>query len=318
VNINWGRNMPRIIRVAAAQVGPITKDDPKEEVVERLIVLMEEAARRGADLVCYPECALTTFFPRYLLSQEEVDRYFERTMPNPFVQPIFDKGRELGIGFHLGYAELDGDKHYNSSLLVDGNGEVVGKYRKSHIPGTAVPIPGQRYQHLERRYFLEGDTGLRVWDAFGGRIGLAICNDRRWPETWRVLGIKGAELVIVGWNTPLTHYRNNLSYSRLAEFHNKLSLQAGCYQNGVWSVGVAHCGEEESGYILMGQSMIVSPLGEVVAMSSTLEDEVIDATIDLDAGKTIREGVFNFELYRRPELYSVITDPIGRNTKTSS
>lgn len=133
-----------------------------------------------------------------------------------------------------------------------------------------------------------------------------------------MLGIKGAELVIVGWNTPLTHYRKNLSYSRLAEFHNKLSLQAGCYQNGVWAVGVAHCGEEESGYVLMGQSMIVSPLGEVVAMSSTLEDELIDATIDLDAGKTIREGVFNFELYRRPELYGVITDPVGRNPKASS
>lgn len=301
----------RRLHVAAAQLGPIYKDDTREEVLERLIALMDEAARRNVELVCYPECAITTFFPRYLLNWDEVEKYFEKSMPNPSVQPLFDQAKELGIGFHLGYSELDGDKHYNSSILVDQVGRIIGKYRKSHIPGTREPVPGQKFQHLERRYFLEGDTGFKVWDAFKGKIGLAICNDRRWPETWRVLGIQGVELVIVGWNTPLTHYRRGLSYSRLAEFHNRLSLQAGCYQNGTWAVGVAHCGEEEPGYVLMGQSMIVSPLGEVVAMSTTLGDELINFEIDLDAGKEIKEGVFNFELYRRPELYKIISDTSG-------
>lgn len=301
----------RRLHVAAAQLGPIYKDDTREEVLERLIALMGEAARRNVELVCYPECAITTFFPRYLLNWDEVEKYFEKSMPNPSVQPLFDRAKELGIGFHLGYSELDGDKHYNSSILVDQVGRIIGKYRKSHIPGTSEPVPGQKFQHLERRYFLEGDTGFKVWDAFKGKIGLAICNDRRWPETWRVLGIQGVELVIVGWNTPLTHYRRGLSYSRLAEFHNRLSLQAGCYQNGTWAVGVAHCGEEEPGYVLMGQSMIVSPLGEVVAMSTTLGDELINFEIDLDAGKEIKEGVFNFELYRRPELYKIISDTSG-------
>ncbi|MFB0558600.1 MAG: nitrilase-related carbon-nitrogen hydrolase [Candidatus Bathyarchaeia archaeon] len=301
----------RRLHVAAAQLGPIYEDDTREEVLERLIALMGEAARRNVELVCYPECAITTFFPRYLLNWDEVEKYFEKSMPNPSVQPLFDRAKELGIGFHLGYSELDGDKHYNSSILVDQVGRIIGKYRKSHIPGTSEPVPGQKFQHLERRYFLEGDTGFKVWDAFKGKIGLAICNDRRWPETWRVLGIQGVELVIVGWNTPLTHYRRGLSYSRLAEFHNRLSLQAGCYQNGTWAVGVAHCGEEEPGYVLMGQSMIVSPLGEVVAMSTTLGDELINFEIDLDAGKEIKEGVFNFELYRRPELYKIISDTSG-------
>jgi predicted amidohydrolase len=305
--------MPRLLRVGAAQVGPIYRDDTRGEVVERLIALMEEAVGKGVELVCYPECALTTFFPRYLLEWSEAERYFDESMPNSSVQPLFDRARELGVGFHLGYSELDGGKRYNSSILVDKEGRIIGKYRKSHIPGTSEPIPGQRFQHLERRYFLEGDTGFRVWDAFGGRIGMAICNDRRWPETWRVLGMQGVELVIVGWNTPLTHYRKGISYSRLAEFHSKLSLQAGCYQNGTWAIGVAHCGEEEPDYVLMGQSMIVSPLGEVVAMSTTLRDELISSTIDLDAGKEIKEGVFNFELYRRPELYKIISEPTGTN-----
>ncbi len=115
-------------------------------------------------------------------------------------------------------------------------------------------------------------------------------------------------MVIVGWNTPLTHYRRAFEYSRLAEFHNRLSLQAGCYQNGTWGVGVAHCGEEEPGYVLMGQSMIVSPWGEVVSLASTIGDEVVDAVIDLEAGRDVKEGVFDFELYRRPELYRVISE----------
>jgi predicted amidohydrolase len=300
--------MRRPIHVGAAQVGPIYKEEPREEVVERLIGLMEEAARRGVELVCYPECSLTTFFPRYLLDSSEVDEYFERSMPGPSTQPLFDRAKELGVGFHLGFAELNGDKHYNTSILVGKDGEIIGKYHKSHIPGSRDPVPGRKFQHLERRYFLEGDTGFKVWPAFSGRVGMAICNDRRWPETWRVLGMQGVELVIVGWNTPLTHYRKAFEYSRLAEFHNRLSLQAGCYQNGTWAVGVAHCGEEEPGYVLMGQSMIVSPWGEVVSLASTIGDEVIDAVIDLEVGRDIKEGVFNFELYRRPELYKIITD----------
>lgn len=300
--------MQRSIHVGAAQVGPIYKEEPREEVVERLMGLMEEAARRGVELVCYPECALTTFFPRYLLDSSEVDEYFERSMPGPSTQPLFDRAKELGVGFHLGYAELDGDRHYNTSVLVGKDGEIIGKYRKSHIPGSRDPVPRRKFQHLERRYFLEGNTGFKVWPAFGGRVGMAICNDRRWPETWRVLGLQGVELVIVGWNTPLTHYRKAYEYSRLAEFHNRLSLQAGCYQNGTWAVGVAHCGEEEPGYVLMGQSMIVSPWGEVVSLATTIGDELIDAVIDLEAGRDIKEGVFNFELYRRPELYKVISE----------
>ena len=300
-------NNPRFLHVAAAQVGPIYEDEPRDETVERLITLLEEAAKRNVDLVCYPECALTTFFPRMILNEKRLLGYFGKSMPSPIVQPLFDRARELQVGFALGYAELDGDRRYNTSILVGKDGEVIGKYRKSHIPGTYEPVPGQSHQHLERRYFMEGDTGFQVWDAFNGKMGMAICNDRRWPETWRCLGIQGVELVIVGWNTPSTHYRTARSYSRLAEFHNRLSLQAGCYQNGTWAVGVAHCGEEAPGYVLMGQSMIVSPLGEVIAMSYSLRDDLVDAVIDLDAGREIKEGVFNFDLYRRPELYTPIT-----------
>ena len=300
--------MSRSLRVAAGQIGPIYKDEPRVEIVERLIALLEEAAIRKVELICYPECALSTFFPRSMLEWNEVDRYFDKSMPNPSVQPLFDRAKELGIGFCLGYAELDGNKRYNTSILVNKDGKIIGKYRKSHIPGTEEPMPGQRFQNLERRYFLEGDTGFKVWPAFGGYVGMAICSDRRWPETWRVMGMQGVELVLTGWNTPY----QRTGFRRLVEFHNRLALQAGCYQNATWAVGTAHCGEEEPGFIMIGQSMIVSPLGEVIAMSSTLHDEVIDATIDLDMGRELKEGaIYNFEKYRRPDLYKVITERKG-------
>jgi predicted amidohydrolase len=298
--------MSRLLRVGAAQVGPIYKEETRPEIVERLIALLEEAARRGVELICYPECSLSTFFPRMMMDWSEADKYFDKTMPNPSVQPLFDRAKELGIGFHLGYAELDGSRHYNTSILVDKNGNIVGKYRKSHIPGYSKPInDGRIFQNLERHYFLEGDTGFQTYSVFGGNIGLAVCNDRRWPETWRVLAMKGAELIIVGWNT--SYYFSG----RLTEFHNKLSIQSGCYQNGVWAVGISHCGEEEPGWIMMGQSMIVSPLGEIVAMSSTLHDELIDATIDLNVGL---EKKLSFKKYRRPDLYKIITEQKGAIT----
>jgi predicted amidohydrolase len=175
----WCRPLERFLHLALAQVGSILADEPRSRIVERLVVLMEEASSRGAKLVCYPECALSTFFPRMLLSEEELDKYFDAEMPNVSVQSLFDKSRELGVGFYLGYAELDAGKMFNTSILVDEQGRIIGKYRKSNVPGTSDPIPEQKFQHLERRYFLPRDTGFKVIDVFGARVGMIICNDRR-------------------------------------------------------------------------------------------------------------------------------------------
>ena len=94
---------------------------------------------------------------------------------------------------------------YNTYVLVDKTGAIAGKYRKVHIPGHAEDEPHRPFQHLERRYFEESPDGFGVVNAFGGIVGMAICNDRRWPETYRVLGLQGVELVLIGYNTPL-HY----------------------------------------------------------------------------------------------------------------
>ena len=301
--------MSRKFVVAAAQMGPIARDEPRASAVSRMCAMMRSAHARGAALVVFPELALTTFFPRwYMQDTAEIDQWFETEMPNGEVKPLFDLARELKIGFHLGYAELTPEgRHFNTAILVSAQGEVVGKYRKIHLPGHFENEEWRPFQHLEKRYFEKGDVGFPVFDAFGGKLGMCICNDRRWPETWRMLGLGGAELVVLGYNTPL-HYPPAPEHDHLQYFHNELSVQAGCYQNGLWAVAVAKAGMEE-GSELIGGSVIVAPTGEIVARCVTSGDEVISAEIDLDRCTEIRANVFNFALHREPQDYALITAP---------
>ena len=213
-----------------------------------MIALMRAAKSHGCDLVVYPECALTAFFPHWWYErQQDIDEYFEREMPNAATQPLFDCARELSIGFHLGYAELAYEegvaRHYNTSILVGNDGRIIGKYRKIHLPGHREHEPSRPYQNLEKRYFDVGNLGFPVFRAFGGIIGMAVCNDRRWPETYRVMGLQGVEMIVLGYNTPI-HNPPAPEHAPLALFHNQLVMQAGAYQNATWVVGVAKAGDE--------------------------------------------------------------------------
>ena len=301
--------MVRSIRVGAAQLGPISRDAERSEVVDRLVVLMRQASDEGCQLVVFPELALTTFFPRWYLDDvpEELDSYYETEMPGPETQPLFDEAKSLGIGFYLGYAELTPEKtRYNSAILVDADGSIVGRYRKVHMPGHEEHEPDRPFQHLERRYFKEGPDGFDVWEAFNGIIGMGLCNDRRWPETYRVMGLQGVELILIGYNTPL-HYAPDPSQNPLQSFHNQLVMQAGAYQNGTWVIGVAKGGVEE-GVDSLAESMIIAPSGQIVAQAETTDDELIVADCDLDWCKHYKETLFDFDRYRRPEMYKLITE----------
>ncbi len=306
--------MSRILTVGGAQLGPIARNEPRGSVVQRMLALLREAKERGCGLVVYPELALTSFFPRWHIeNEEELNGFYEREMPNEETRPLFEEAARLQIGFHLGFAELteeNGKFHrYNTAILVDPSGHVIGKYRKIHLPGHAEEDPKRMFQHLEKRYFDVGNLGFKVWKAMGGLIGILICNDRRWPEAFRVLGLQGVELVLIGYNTPTL---NGLLFEppHLRAFHNHLSMQAGAYQNGAWVVGVAKAGREE-GIDMMGRSVIISPTGEIVAQSLTLEDELIVAKCDLEAGRYLRETTFDFAAHRRPEHYGLIVETTG-------
>jgi predicted amidohydrolase len=275
---------------------------------------LREAHSAGAKLVVFPELALTTFFPRYWMEdQAEIDAYFEHEMPNAATRPLFDEAHRLGIGFYLGYAELTAaagqTRRYNTAILVAPDGKPVGRYRKIHLPGHSEHLPKAPFQHLEKRYFDVGNEGFKVWRAMGANLGMCICNDRRWPETYRVMGLQGVEMVLLGYNTPV-HHPPAPEHDALGNFHNQLSMQAGAYQNGTWVVGVAKCGREE-GCDMIGQSQIIAPSGETVAMCTTLGDELCVARCDLDLTRSYKETTFNFARHRRPEHYRMIVDRTG-------
>ena len=307
--------MPRVVRVGGAQLGPLQRADTRQVAVDRMLALLDQAHDQECDLVVFPELALTTFFPRWNIEvQSELDRYFEREMPNDDVKPLFDKARAYGIGFYLGYAELcreNQETHrFNTSILVDKAGHIVGKYRKVHLPGHEAFDPKRSFQHLEKKYFEPGDLGFPVWPYQGGLFGMCICNDRRWPETYRVMGLKGVEMVILGYNTPSENSQRPEEGPEMRTFHNRLSVQSGAYQNGTWIVAVAKAGTED-GHELLGGSTIVHPSGKIIAETKTHDDELIVADCDLDDCNFFKETVFDFARHRRIEHYGLIVEQTG-------
>jgi predicted amidohydrolase len=304
--------LSRVLRVAAAQSGPIQKAESRQAVVRRMIDLLDQAKAQRCDLVVYTELALTTFFPRwYMTDQAEIDAWFEREMPNPAVRPLFEKAAEYKIAISFGYAELTPQgRRFNTSIMIDRDGRIVGKYRKVHLPGHADYDPQRAFQHLEKRYFEPGDLGFPVWRTMGGILGMCICNDRRWPETYRVMGLQGVEMIVLGYNTPSMNSQKATEGPALRMFQHKLSLQAGAYQNSTWVVATAKCGVED-GHPLFGGSAIVNPDGEIVAEAKTEDDELVVADCDLDATVFGKKTVFDFARHRRIEHYGRITAQTG-------
>jgi predicted amidohydrolase len=309
--------MPRIVTVAAAQLGAIQKADSRESVIRRMLALMDEAKGKGADFIVYPELALTTFFPRwYHENRAEADMWFEKAMPNAVTAPLLDRAKKFAMGITFGYAELTPDgHHFNTSILVDRAGKTVGHYRKVHLPGHADFDPERTHQHLEKRYFEPGDLGFPVWRTMGGIFGMMICNDRRWPESYRVMGLQGVEMITLGFNTPSVNSQQPDEGPEQRIFHHKLSLQAGAYQNATWVVAVAKAGVED-GFPMFGCSVIIDPNGHIVAESKTEIDEVIVHPCDLDVTRFGKETIFDFKRHRRIEHYGLITSRVGAEPPT--
>ena len=307
----------RLITVAGAQLGPIQKAEGRDIAVGRMVRLMERAHRHGAQVVVFPELALTTFFPRWY--EEDIanaDHWYETALPSNETAPLFEAARKYSIAFHLGYAEKTPDgRRFNTAVFVHPSGEIVLKYRKIHLPGHKDYDPVRQVQHLEKRYFEVGDLGFPVVRApVGGQdvnIGMLICNDRRWPETWRVLGLQQVELVMLGYNTPsINQDRRGFEAHHLRVLHSHLSIQSGCYQNACFGVGVAKGGVED-GHELFGHSIICNPQGEIMAQATSWDDELIVADCDLDMCNLGRTTIFNFAAHRRPEAYGRIVEQVG-------
>lgn len=302
----------REIVIGGAQMGPIQKADSRAAVVGRMIALLDQAKDAGCDLVVFPELALTTFFPRwYMADQTEVDRWFETQMPNADTQPLFDRARAHDIAISFGFAEKTPEgRYFNTSILTDRAGNIVGKYRKVHLPGHSEFDTERAFQHLEKRYFEPGDLGFPVWHNMDAVMGMCICNDRRWPEVYRVMGLQGVELIMLGYNTPSVNSQMGSEGLEQRLYHSDLSMTSGAYQNSAWVVGVAKAGDED-GHPLMGGSIIVDPNGFVVARAQTEGDELITHACDMDLCNFGKTTIFDFARHRRVEHYTRITSQTG-------
>lgn len=340
--------MARKITVAAAQVGAIHRDASKTDTVARLLALLHQAAEQNVQLLVYPEATLTTFFPRHLITdQAELDAYFEHgadITQSADVQPLFAAAAQRGIDIVLGYAERTPDgTGYNTCVYYSASeGRIISKYRKVHLPGRVEPFedPAATNQ-LEKRYFTPGDLGFQAFRAPGlvpsaakkstategesttGQgdpiFGLLICNDRRWPEAWRVYALQGAELVMCGYNTGshMSHLWGGdsaISPERAkaeALFHSRLVQQANSYMNACFSVAAARCGRDDGAYELIAGSAVVDPEGHVVAEAATEGDELVVAEVDLGLCRRGKERTFAFERHRRIETYGLIGAQTG-------
>jgi predicted amidohydrolase len=287
--------MARSLKVAAAQMGPNQEGTPREEVVERMLRLLEEAVREGVELIAYPEMALTTYFPKRV--RPDFDQFFETEVPPKALDPLLRRAAEARVAVHVGFCERAEGRYFNTALLTDRDGRLCGTFRKIHLPGTK--IPDGVAQVYEPCYFAHGDTGYKVFDAAGARVGIAICQDRRYPESYRCLALQGAEIILIGYNTPL---------SPLALDLNDLCLRAGAYANACFVVGVAKAGVED-GMELIAGSAVVNPLGQVIARAATTGDELVVARVDLDQMAPVRKR-WNFLGRRQPQHYALLLEPV--------
>src|SRR5438034_3611409 len=287
--------MARNVTVAAAQMGPNNESAGREEIVERMLALLDQAKQQGVELVAYPEMALTTYFPKKI--RKDFDQFFETEIPPKALEPLLRRAKEARIAVHVGFCEKADGKYFNTALLTDRDGRLVGTFRKIHLPGRkAADGFAQVY---EPYYFAHGGTGYRVWDCAGARVGIAICQDRRYPESYRALALQGAEIILIGYNTPI---------SALALDLNELCMRAGAYANACFVVGIAKAGIED-GVELIGGSCIISPQGQVLAKAGTTGDELIVSRIDLDQMTPIRKR-WNFLGRRQPQHYGTLLQPV--------
>src|SRR5213596_2464598 len=287
--------MARTVTVAAAQMGPNNEGASREEIVERMLALLEQAKGQGVELIAYPEMALTTYFPKKI--RPDFDQFFETEVPPKALEPLLRRAAEARIAVHVGFCEKADGTYFNSALLTGRDGRLCGTFRKIHLPGTkAADGFAQVY---EPYYFAHGDTGYRVWDCAGARVGIAICQDRRYPESYRALALQGAEIILVGYNTPL---------SPLALDLNELCLRSGAYANLCFVVGVAKAGVED-GVELIGGTSVINPLGQIVARAATTGDELVQARLDLEQIAPVRKR-WNFLGRRQPQHYASLLDPV--------
>jgi len=257
----------------------------REDNLARGVKALEEAASQGARLIAYPELSFGFFLPQYPCTPECSD--FTETIPGPTTELFSQKAKDLQVVIVLNIYEKEGDKTFDTSPVINANGKIVGKTRMIHI----VEAPGFH----EKSYYTPGNLGAGVFDTAVGRIGIAICYDRHFPEYMRALALKGAELVVVPQAGAIDEWPSGIF---------EAELQVAAFQNGYFAALVNRVGKENL-VTFAGESFVTDPEGRIIARAPKGKDHILYADIDL---KQIRNcsAHKHFLLDRRPDVYEAL------------
>lgn len=288
-------------KLAVVQMG-MTSD--LETNVSKAMDFVREAAALGAKLVLLPE-----LFENLYWCQVQREEYFALAHPlerHPFVGRFVDLARELGLVLPLSFFEKAGHAHYNSLVMIDGEGEQLGLYRKSHIPDG----PG----YSEKYYFNPGDTGFKAFSTRVGVVGAGICWDQWYPESARAMALQGAEVLLyptaIGSEPPEAgSVDSRLMWQRAMIGH---AVSNSCYLGAANRVGTETVQDLSQTYY--GSSFICDYTGEKLVEAGTTEETVLVADVDLERARVFRAG-FGFFRDRRPELYGTLLTLDGKTRK---
>jgi predicted amidohydrolase len=282
--------MARTVVVAAAQTGPV-EQTAEPAIVEKAIAMIDEARAQGVRLLVFPELFLAPFFANRLV--EAFDGFF-LSQDDAVVQRILKHAAQARVALVLPFPERAPGGWFNSALVADEDGAVLGCYRKTHIPAY---FPNERpggSGSYEKYYFSPGRS-LDTFDVCGMRIGIQICNDRLYPEASRVLALKGAALIAMP--IAFSVYANPAQRSSIWE----VPLRARAYENGLFVLAANRVGLEGVRQHL-GRSMLVDPLGMIRCEAGVNAPQLLVSEIDLDEVVRARAGLAWWR-DRRPDLY---------------
>ena len=284
------------ILAAALQLGPASRTI--EAMVERILALVETAGAAGVKLAVLPELALTPYFAAMV--HHELDVFVDEAANQPATKAIAAAAAAQGMAIVVPFAERAGNQIYNSMAFFDDQGKLAGNFRKMHIPGQVDPKEDGSFTIMEKRYFAPGDLGFGAFDTGVAKLGGLICYDRRFPESYRSLAINGADIICVGYNTPVMPNSPGATLAA-ARRASELAMCGGAYSNATYVIGAGKAGvENKVRYI--GGSLIIGPDGVILKRARTAGDEVVMAEIDLDKQKVMRER-WAFDKNRRPADY---------------
>ena len=273
----------------------------REENIEAAEKAVRRAAADGAQIVLLPELFETPYF----CQERNYASYGLATSPedNPAVQRLKKLAGELKVVLPVSFFERDGNVTYNSAAVIDGDGSILGVYRKTHIPDD--------HFYQEKFYFTPGDTGFRVWDTVYGRIGVGICWDQWFPEAARAMALQGAQLLLyptaIG-SEPIIECDSMPHWRRCMQGHAAANVMPVIAANRVGEERVSPTKDnngQSSALVFYGSSFITDETGEILEDAGRTEEKVILRTFDLDA---IEEMRFSWGLFRdrRPEMYGIL------------